>query len=66
VAIISLLACSVDAKAGKPPKDIDELLPGSLFGCLALDAIAGRLFVAAKFRRQNLRNDRWLCISITI
>jgi hypothetical protein len=64
--IVGLLACSVDAKIGEPPKDIHELLPGSLFRGLAFDTIAGRLFVAAKFRWQNLRNDRWPCISITI
>jgi hypothetical protein len=34
--IVGLLAGSVDAKTGEPPKDIHELLRGSLFRGLAL------------------------------
>jgi hypothetical protein len=47
--LISLLAGSVDAKTGKPPKPIHKLLQSSLFGCLALDAVAGRVHDATRF-----------------
>jgi hypothetical protein len=49
--IISLLACSVDAKAAEPAEHIDKVLPGSLLGGFALDAVAGRLFVAIRSGR---------------
>jgi hypothetical protein len=56
VAIINLLACSLEAKTGEPAEHILKLLPGSLLGGLALDAIAGRQYVAAQFRRFRWRS----------
>jgi hypothetical protein len=49
--IISLLAGSVDAKTGEPSKDVDEMLPGSRLGSLALDAVAGRAHDATPARK---------------